>query len=252
MTELLYMNDIKGNYIRQFNANIIKRKKDYVVLDRSAFYPLGGGQPCDTGLLRSIEGDFRVSRVEKKNIVKHFIDTNKDLPEGEVKGILDWEKRYAHMRMHTAQHLISGLVYDKFNARTVGNQIYYEKSRIDFHPINFEERDIERIEKGINQIISKDINVYIYEEDRESLEKKVDAKRTNMDLLPKFIKIFRVVQIGDFDICPCAGTHIMNIKEIGKVKIIKKESKGKDKERITYELKNLFQILILFLSYTLI
>lgn len=235
MTELLYMKDIEGNYIKEFVANIIKRKNDYVVLDRSAFYPEGGGQPSDTGIIRSVDGDFKVFRVEKKNIVKHFIGSD-ELPEGEVKGILDWDKRYAHMRMHTAQHLISGYIYDKFHARTVGNQIYAEKSRIDFYPIKFREKEIEEIEEEINKIILKNVEVTIYEEDRANLEKKLDAKRVNMDLLPKFIKVLRVVQIGVFDICPCAGTHVKNTNEIGKVKIIKKESKGKDKERITYEL----------------
>lgn len=239
MTELLYMRDIEGNYIKQFDANIIKTKKDYIVLDSSAFYPLGGGQPSDTGIIRTFEGDFKVTGVEKKNIIKHHLELKeKKLPEGEVKGILNWKKRYAHMRMHTAQHLISGLVYDKFNARTVGNQIYAEKSRIDFHPIKLKEEELEEIESKINKIISRNVDVSIYEEKRETLEKKVDAKRTNMDLLPKFIKVLRVVQVGNFDICPCAGTHVRNTKEIGRIKIIKKENKGRYKERIVYELKS--------------
>ena len=235
MTDLLYMKNIEGNYIKEFDANIIKKKKNYVVMDRSAFYPLGGGQPSDTGIIRSVEGDFKVTCVEKKNIVKHFIESG-ELPDGEVKGILDWKKRYSHMKMHTAQHLISGIVYDEFNARTVGNQIYHDKSRIDFHPIKLNFDDIEEIEKKINQTLSKGVDVKIFTEDRDLLEKRVNVKRTNMDLLPKFIKSLRVVQIGDFDICPCAGTHIKNTSEIGIVKILKKESKGKDKERVTYEL----------------
>lgn len=235
MTEILYMKDIEGNYIKEFDAKVIKRKDNYVVLDKSAFYPLGGGQPSDTGVLKWPGGESRVAEVQKKGIVKHIISG--ELPEGEVHGILDWDKRYAHMKMHTAQHVISGVVYDIYNARTVGNQIHADYSRVDFYPISLSEEDLKTIENASNEVISRKAPVKIYEEERMSLEKRTDPLRSNLDLIPSSIKNLRVVEIAGFDVCPCAGTHVKATDELGTLKIIKKENKGKDKERIIYTLK---------------
>lgn len=235
MTEILYMKDIEGNYIKEFDAKVIKKKDNYVVLDKSAFYPLGGGQPSDTGVLKWPGGESRVAEVQKKGIIKHIITG--ELPEGEVHGILDWEKRYAHMKMHTAQHVISGVVYDIYNARTVGNQIHADHSRVDFYPINLSEEDLKTIENASNEVISRKASVKIYEEERERLEKRTDPLRSNLDLIPASIKNLRVVEITGFDVCPCAGTHVKATEELGTLKIIKKENKGKEKERIVYTLK---------------
>jgi misacylated tRNA(Ala) deacylase len=235
MTELLYMNDIEGNYIREFSAEVTKQKDNYVVLDKSAFYPLGGGQPSDTGLLRWSGGEGRVREVLKKGIIKHVIEG--ELPEGEVQGVLDWDRRFAHMKMHTAQHVISGVVYDMFKARTVGNQIYADKSRVDFHPISLTDEDLKAIEYESNQVISRNANVKIYNEERDSLEARTDPLRSNLDLIPPSIKNLRIVEIEDFDVCPCAGTHVRATGELGRMEIIKKENKGKDRERIVYSLK---------------
>jgi misacylated tRNA(Ala) deacylase len=235
MTEILYMKDIEGNYIKEFNAKVIKKKDNYVVLDKSAFYPLGGGQPSDTGVLKWQGGESRVAEVQKKGIIKHIISG--ELPEGEVHGILDWEKRYAHMKMHTAQHVISGVVYDIYNARTVGNQIHADHSRVDFYPVSLSEEDLKTIENASNEVISRKAPVKIYQEERDSLEKRTDPLRSNLDLIPSSIKNLRVVEIAGFDVCPCAGTHVKATDELGTLKIIKKENKGKDKERIIYTLK---------------
>jgi misacylated tRNA(Ala) deacylase len=140
------------------------------------------------------------------------------------------------MRMHTAQHVISGVVFEDFDARTVGNQIHAQTSRVDFHPIKLGDEDLAKIEKMCNDISSRDAVVKLYEEERSSLEKRVNEQRCNLDLLPKSIKSLRIVEIEGFDICPCAGTHVANTSEIGSIKILKKENKGRDRERIVYEL----------------
>ena len=235
MTEVLYMKDIEGNYIREFDAKVVKRKDNYVVLDKSAFYPLGGGQPSDTGVLRWEGGESRVAEVQKKGIIKHVISG--ELPEGDVHAVIDWEQRYAHMRMHTAQHVISGVVYDLYKARTVGNQIHSDRSRVEFSPANFSEEDLKRIEDASNEVIQKGLPVAIYEEERESLESRTDPLRSNLDLIPSSIKKLRIVEIQGFDVCPCAGTHVKATSELGTLKITKKENKGRDRERITYILE---------------
>ena len=237
MTEMLYMKDIDANYIQEFDAQVIKQKDDYVVLDKTVFYPLGGGQPSDTGYLVWNDGTTksRVKEVTKKGIVKHHLEG--ELPEGEVHGILDWDLRYGRMRMHTAQHIISGVVFDEFNARTVGNQLYHDKARVDLHPVKFSNDDLKLIEEKSNEVIARSLDVKIYEIERAELESKVNEERANLDLIPKSIPRLRVIDIDGFDICPCAGTHVRNTNELGLVKIIKKENKGKDRERIIYVLE---------------
>ena len=237
MTKLLYMDSIKGNYIREFDAIVTKNKKDYVCLDQTAFYPLGGGQPADIGFLQWNDKKTEVKEVIKKgDTIKHIIKGEKP-PEGtKVLGFINWDKRYSHMKMHTAQHIISGIVFDDYDAWTVGNQIHADYSRVDFHPASFSEKDLEDIENKFNKIIERNLHIKIYEEERESLEKRVDQQRCNLDLLPKFITKLRIVEIEGFDICPCAGTHVKNTSEIPKINKTKKESKGKDRDRIVYSL----------------
>lgn len=236
MTELLYMKDIEGNYIREFDAMVVKSRDDYVVLDRSAFYPEGGGQPSDTGIIEWQGRKTDVVKVTKKGIIKHIISGEKPAEGEEVHGVINWDMRYAHMKMHTAQHIISGVVYDMYRARTVGNQIHAEYSRVDFHPVNFSADDLRKIEKRCNDIIRKRAPVRIYEESRSSLEQRVNEERCNLDLLPRSITTLRIVEIEGFDVCPCAGTHVRNTGEIPPITILKKEGKGKERERIVYKL----------------
>jgi misacylated tRNA(Ala) deacylase len=237
MTEILYMNNIEGNYIKEFYSNITKNKKDYVCLDKTAFYPLGGGQPSDTGILKWNDKDSLVKEVIKKgDSVQHKIQGEKPPVGTKVHATIDWERRYNHMKMHTAQHILSGIIFDDYKARTVGNQIHADYSRVDFHPVNFSNEDIEKIENKFNEIIRRNLPVKIYNEERSSLEKRVDQQRAHLDLLPKFITKLRIVEIEGFDICPCAGTHVKNTSEIPKIDEIKKETKGKDKTRIIYSL----------------
>jgi len=231
------MVNIEGNYIKEFNANVIKNKKDYICLNQTAFYPLGGGQPSDTGY---IEWDNKRSEIveviKKGDTVKHIIQGEKPQIGINIHAKLNWDRRYSHMKMHTAQHIISGIIFDDFGARTVGNQIHADYSRVDFYPANFTKKDLDKIENKFNKLISKNLPIKIYEEERESLEKRVDQQRANLDLLPKFITKLRIIEIEGFDICPCAGTHVRNTNEIPRLDKIKKETKGKDKTRIIYSL----------------
>ena len=237
MTKILYMDNIDGNYIKDFSAKVIKNKDDYIILDRTAFYPIGGGQPSDTGF---IEWDNKKSEIieviKKGDAIKHIINGEKPSVEIQVHATIDWDKRYKHMKMHTAQHIISGIVFDDYKARTVGNQIHADYSRVDFYPVKFSEKDLGDIVKKFNDIVSMNLPVKIYEEERTSLEKRVDTQRSNLDLLPKFISNLRIVEIQGFDICPCAGTHVNNTSEIPHIKEISRETKGKDTDRIIYSL----------------
>src|SRR5207247_4693 len=130
-TQVLYMEDRRGQepdpcYLREFDATVLERGPDFVVLDRTAFYAEGGGQPYDTGSLSWSGGEAKVLRVTKeKGVIRHHVDRLP--PEGAVRGIIDWDRRYAHMRYHTSQHLLSGLVWKIYAARTVGNRLFTDR-----------------------------------------------------------------------------------------------------------------------------
>jgi misacylated tRNA(Ala) deacylase len=237
-TELLYMKDVESNYIKEFDASVIERGFDYVVLDRTAFYPLGGGQPSDIGQLEWPGGRAEVREVTKKEGIRHHLVQNPDIVPDKVHGVINWERRHAHMKMHTAQHVISGVVYDLYKARTVGNQLYHDRSRIDFAPIKFTDEMVAEVERKCNDILAGGARVEICTTAREELEKSIDSQRANLDLLPKSVTNLRIVTIEKFDVCPCAGTHVRSLSEIGKMRIVKRENKGKDRERITYELSD--------------
>jgi len=233
---MLYMKDIEANYVREFDARVVERGFDYVVLDRTAFYPLGGGQPSDVGRLEWAGGKAEVREVTKKEGVRHHLVQNPDIVPDQVHGVIEWERRYAHMRMHTAQHIVSGVAYDLWKARTVGNQLYHDRSRIDFAPVKLTDELVAQLESRTNEVLGTGAPVVVVTMQRADLERSVDAQRANLDLLPKSVSELRVVKVAEFDTCPCAGTHVRSLAEVGRMKIVKRENKGKDRDRITYEL----------------
>jgi len=235
MTEQMHMKSHEGTYLREFQAKVEATFPGIVELDRTAFYPLGGGQPSDKGELKWNDGSVEVNDVRKKNRIRHMVEG--ELPEvGEsVEGTIDWTRRYAHMKMHTAQHVVSAVVDNLHGARTVGNQIGYNKSRIDFDPLHLNDSEISELEAEISNEMKKDHQITITEAEREDLEEN-PLVRVNMNLLPPSVKTLRVITIGNLDICPCAGTHVKGTKEIGEVRFKNSENKGKGKQRLAYEL----------------
>jgi len=235
-TEILYMPSIDSVYIKEFEANVIRVDENGVVLDRTAFYPEGGGQLTDLGVLVQNGKEFPVKMVKKRgDKIMHVIDG--DGPsEGPVTGILDWERRYAHMKMHTAQHVVSAVAHVMFGASTAGNQIHAQTSRIDLEPFRPTDEELEKLEEEVNKVLKSGVQIEVYTLSREEAMEKVDPTRVNLSLLPEFIKELRMVDTKEIDICPCAGTHVKNTSEIGTIKIIGKKSKGKGRTRITYEL----------------
>lgn len=240
------------NYIRTFDAKVQKVMDQWALFDRTAFYAEGGGQPSDRGTLSWDGGEAKVTFVSKKGAVKHTLEG--DLPPvgAIVHGEVDWTLRYAHMRMHTSQHLLSGVVWKLRTGRTVGNQIHTDRSRVDFEPVKFSTEDLRDIEAEVNRIIDADVPLRIYEEDRDVLERRLasDAAgdRSLLNLVPQSVKRLRVVEIADpdgtlpaykgtIDFCPCAGTHVARTGELRKMEIIGRETKGAQRERLEYVLK---------------
>ena len=228
ITKKLYLESIEAAYLEEFTAEVIALEDNKIVLDQTLFYPLGGGQNWDLGTLDGPNGKMNVVEVRGRDTIQHSIEDTFELEIGdEVTGRIDFERRYAHMKMHTAQHLVSGIAYEMFNGvRTVGNQIHTEKSRIDFKPIQFSEDMLLELQSTVNEKIQLGLEVTDSQMTRDEINSIMPQERTNMDLLPSFINDLRVVTIGDRqDLCPCAGTHVRNISEIKGIEFIGKKSK---------------------------
>ena len=239
MTKKLYLESIEAAYLEEFTAEVMAIEDNKIVLDQTLFYPLGGGQNWDLGTIDGPNGEMNVIEVRGRDAIHHTIEDTFELEVGdEVSGTIDFERRYAHMKMHTAQHLVSGIAYEMFDGvRTVGNQIHTEKSRIDFKPIQFTEDMLSELQSAVNEKIQLGLEVTDSQMTRDEINSIMPQERTNMDLLPSFINDLRVVTIGDKqDLCPCAGTHVRNISEIKGIEFIGKKSKGKGTQRVTYQL----------------
>ena len=242
MTIQYHMNSHDGTYKKEFQSKVTAVYPGIVELEETAFYHLGGGQPSDKGTLNWEDGESIVYDVRKKNRIRHMIEG--DLPEvgDSVNGKLNWDRRYTHMRMHTSQHLVSAIVSDLYDADTVGNQIGFDKSRIDFKPLKLSMNEIDDLIDLANEYIAKDINVKISEANRTDLEGNPEIRSSMSSglwkLLPKSVTELRVISIGEIDVCPCAGTHVRSLKEIGKVEFVKRDNKGAGKQRLTYTLNS--------------
>ena len=237
MTEQLYLPD--EEYRRAFDARVtdVDDADRTVVLDRTLFYKEGGGQPPDHGSLSWDSGEARVVDVRKDHgEIRHTVEG--DLPKEDitVHGELDWERRHAHMRYHTAQHVVSKVVLDEYGASTAGNQIYADHARIDFAPADFDEQDLRDIEERANALIDRDLPVEKANRSRAALEAETPDGRTNLDLIPEDVDPLRAVSIGDIDVCPCGGTHVDGLGELGELEIVERASKGADTVRIEFVL----------------
>jgi misacylated tRNA(Ala) deacylase len=235
MTNALYMDD---SYLKTWKAKVVSVKEDkYIILDQTAFYPKGGGQNGDEGFIEKNGEKFRVVYVGKfSGEISHEVD-KPGLKEGdEVSCDLDWERRYTYMRYHTASHLISNILYRRANAKITGNQIEMDKTRMDFSMIDYSPEKLRTYVDEANNIIDQDLPITIGYMSREGALQKPELARLAMGL-PKNIKEFRIVKIGDIDEQIDGGTHISHLKEIGKIEVIKTVNKGKNNRRMYFILK---------------
>ncbi|MFB6354108.1 MAG: alanine--tRNA ligase-related protein [Halobacteriales archaeon] len=233
MTEALYLDDPTR---RTFDATVERTVDGRVVLDRTGFYPTGGGQPHDTGTLSDGERTWTVEAVEKRDTIYHTVDGDPPAAGTTVTGELDWDRRYAHMRYHTAQHLVSAVLLEAFDAETTGNQLYADRARLDCAYDRFTTEALGDLEARVNDLIDEDLPVEWYELDRSVAEAELDPERTRLDLLPDSIRTVRLVEIGDVDRTACAGTHVASTGELGEVTVTGRETKGAGEERVEFTL----------------
>ncbi|MGN6361912.1 MAG: alanyl-tRNA editing protein [Thermomicrobiales bacterium] len=238
MTTLLYQTD---SYLRDFAATVaaVDEATRAVLLDRTAFYPGGGGQPHDLGTLGAGDETWLVVKVEKRGAeVAHLLGSEAPLPAvgTAVHGALDWERRYRLMRTHTAMHVLCGVIWRDFGAQVTGGQMHLDRARMDFELEDLNPDRVRSIEERANAAIAAGAPVSVRILPREEAFQIPDLIRTKINLLPPGITEVRVVSVGELDTQADGGTHVADAREVGGLRIVGTRSKGRINKRLEVEL----------------
>jgi misacylated tRNA(Ala) deacylase len=239
MTELLYQTD---SYLREFTATVVSAEADarVVLLDRSAFYPGGGGQPCDLGTLEIGGMIYVVEKVKKQgDDALHFLGGSEPLPPpgSAASGTLDWARRYNLMRTHSALHVLCGVVFRDYGAKVTGGDMEPLRGRMDFEFETMRGELVREIEAAVNSEVRQGRGIRVKILPREEAFQIPDLIRTRINLLPQGITQVRTVEIVGLDLQADGGTHVANTSEIGRVKVTDYKSKGAINKRIYIEVE---------------
>jgi len=204
-----------------------------VVLDRTAFYPEGGGQPTDRGTLEADGEKHSVVKVMTRGPqIFHYLDG--DIPQGaEVHGVIDWERRYGYMRLHSGEHLLTGL----FEAAGSGPKVFSSFTQLDFKPSPLDQETLEDVRRRFDEVVDMDVPVRIYYADRDRLDVGDDERKQSfLEKIPAEVERLRMVEIGDHAHTFCMGTHVKRTGEIGRLKSLRLEPKKKRRKIVYFEL----------------
>ncbi len=230
MTELLYQTD---SYLREFAARVTAVEGNAIALDQTAFYPGGGGQPNDVGVLKAESKELRVFKVRKAGEdAWHEVEGTPPALGTTVRGVLDWERRYQLMRTHTAMHILCGVIFRDYGASVTGGNMEPLRGRMDFEFETMRQELVREIEERINIEVAaaRDVRVRILP--REEAFRIPDLIRTKINLLPEGILQVRTVEIVGLDLQADGGTHVANTREVGHIRVVDYKSKGKINKRI--------------------
>ncbi len=234
MTELLYTTDA---YVQNFDAVVTAVSENGVILDKTAFYPGGGGQPCDFGTLTAGDQTWQVTKVKKVGgEVVHFVAGEPPAVGTAVTGQLDWERRYKLMRTHTAMHILCGVVFRDYGASVTGGNMEPLKGRMDFEFETMRQELVAEIETAVNKEVEAARETRVQILPREEAFQIPDLIRTKISLLPEGIQEVRTVELVGLDLQADGGTHVKNTSEVGPMRITNYKSKGKINKRIYVEL----------------
>ncbi len=239
MTEPLYHTDA---YLKEFDAIVTAVEGNAVALDQTAFYPGGGGQPHDLGLLSSGLKIWNVTKVRKAgNDVWHEVSGDQsglqDLIGLKVHGRIDWTRRYQLMRTHTAMHILCGVIFRDYSASVTGGNMEPLRGRMDFEFETMRQEFVKTIEQKINVEVAAARPVKVQSLPRETAFQIPDLIRTKINLLPEGILEVRKVEIEGLDLQADGGTHVANTREVGRIRIVDYKSKGKINKRIEVALE---------------
>ena len=234
MTELLFLTDA---YVAEFDAAVSDVTEDGgVVLDRTAFYIGGGGQPCDVGTLTdpSSGAEYRVTRVGRAGgAIVHAIDGDERPAVGTtLHGAIDWERRYRLMRTHTALHILCGVVWRDYGALVTGGDMQPGRARMDFELENMSAQFAEEVEARINAEVAEARDIGVDFMSRPDADAHPDLIRTKINLLPAAIAEVRTIDIRGLDLQADGGTHVHNTREVGRISVVGHESKGRINKRL--------------------
>jgi misacylated tRNA(Ala) deacylase len=229
VTELLFLRDA---YQRTVEASVIDRRGDEVALDRTVFYPTGGGQPHDTGVLSGAA----VTDVRKEGDgVWHRLDGAAPSPGTAVEGEVDWARRHALMRTHTALHVLCGVIWNEWRVPVTGGTMEPLSARMDFEFDPLPEGFGTRVEQLVNAELARARPIEVSFLPRDAALADDDLIRTKVNLIPESVKEIRVVEIVGLDKQADGGTHVRTTDEVGRIRVTKTESKGKGNKRIRLE-----------------
>ena len=234
MTELLFHED---SYLREFEATVSGVTENGVMLDRTAFYNGGGGQPFDTGVLVASTVEYRVTRAGRTggNVV-HQIDGPVPMTGTRVTGKVDWQRRYSLMRTHTALHILCGVIWRDYGALVTGGDMRPGEARMDFELEQMSAEFAQEVEARINAEVAAARDVAVGNLTREQADQIPDLIRTKINLLPPNIQEVRTIDIQGLDLQADGGTHVANTREVGTIKVVGHESKGRINKRLRIEL----------------
>ena len=234
MTDALFLQD---SYMKECDATVLSVKDDkYVVLDKTIFYPKGGGQPYDTGKVVRGNDEFQVVFSGKfSGEISHEVDHPGLAANDSVHCILDWDRRYRLMRSHTAAHTLASIMWKETGALITGNQLEVDKVRFDFNLENFSREIFDGLIVKANEVFKKDVPVRWFELPREEAL-KIPGIVKMAGAFPPEIMNLRIVEIVGVDKQADGGTHVKNLKEVGQIELVKAENKGKNNRRVYFRL----------------
>ena len=235
MTERLYQRD---SYLRSFEARVVHQTPEGVVLDRTAFFPSGGGVLGDEGVLQGAGGErFQVvETVEAPDGILHRLDRPGPATGESVRGELDWDRRYRLMRYHTATHVLTGIMFNDYGVRVTGNQLTPDKARVDFA---FEQFDRAVLEEGFrrsNLLVERDLPVQVAFVPAAAARARPELFKLETTF-PHDLPELRLVEIAGFDTQADGGCHVAHLNEIGRLLLTKCENKGKVNRRVYFVLE---------------
>ena len=230
MTDLLCYAD---SYVRELDATVISATPKGVVLDRTVFYPGGGGQPSDTGELTAGPDSYTVRKLSRVDgQIVHELEGAPPAAGTSVRGRIDWERRYRLMRTHTALHILCGVVWRDYGAQVTGGDMKPLSARMDFELEHMSTGFAVGIESRVNEEIEAARDVEIGSLSREEAFANSDLIRTKINLLPPAVREVRTVNIVGLDLQADGGTHVANTSEVGHVRVVGHESKGRINKRL--------------------
>lgn len=231
MTEALYQKD---SYLKTFDAVVAQVEDSRIALDRTAFYPTGGGQPHDTGILSAGDKVLQIISVRRDGdtIWHEVADGDLPPPGTAVHGEIDWDRRYSLMRTHTAMHILCGVIWRDYAAKVTGGNMEPLAGRMDFEFEGMQQELVKEIERSINDEVAKGRPISVEFLDRGAADRDPALIRTKVNLLPKDIRQVRVVEIEGLDRQADGGTHVASTDEVGAIRIADYKSKGKANKRL--------------------